>query len=476
MTYQTKFILPALGEGDGGGRIVSWLKHPGETFQADEPVLEIETDKAIIEVSVPCQGEMLEHIVDIDDLVDLGQPIALLEFEGEAPPAAVSVVLMDEPAVLTDAVLPNEAAQQAEDEPDCIIQSEQNQSRIIASPFARKLAREQGEELSQITGSGKGGRIVGSDVLSASNNLRKLKSSKQGIAFDGAMQVSEKWITTSRGEIFAKSWKPELKKVQTTLIMIHGLFAEVDSWASSATVLARRGIHVIAFDLPCHGQSRCNATQFDTIVETMTEAINKTSKGPVAIVGHSFGAAVAARIGSMLDIPLTALVLIAPLGLGSDIDAAFLGGMTHAGSIDVLKREIRKLTVQNMTPGNEFLNALQSKLAEQSNNLIAICKEAAWNGVQQIVITPDLEQSDLPIAIIHGRCDSIIAWQQSLNAPPQVALHLIPNVGHKPHWEASALTTDIITRMCLANGNDDGIALNRSSQTAPTKLGASCDD
>jgi len=61
-------------------------------------------------------------------------------------------------------------------------------------------------------------------------------------------------------------------------------------------------------------------------------------------------------------------------------------------------------------------------------------------------IVETLASLSAPVTLVHGREDAVIPWQHALNAPPATALHLLPGTGHMPHWEAVALTTNIIIR------------------------------
>lgn len=446
MAYQTDFLLPALGEGDGG-RIVSWLKQPGETFENDEPVLEIETDKAVIEVPAPAAGKLLEYLAEVDDLVEIDEAIARIELEGDAPEDAKPAPRAGPPEETTAKPV-DEQTERMSDGQDKIdsLASHDNQRalasglvRPLASPYARKLALEQGIDLHKVTGSGKSGRIIGADVNQSGARVRNVRVS-----------IAEDWVSTSGGRVFVKSWFHDGDNTNATLVLLHGLFADTDVWASTANSLARRGVRVVGFDLPCHGRTTEEATQFDAIVGVTAEAIRQKVSGPITLVGHSFGGAVAARIAATAGLQITGLGLIAPVGLGTEINASFLDGMTHAGTVEVVQRELRKLTVKNINQGREFLDAMREQLDRNAASLREICSDVAHDGVQQITINDNLEQLDVPLVIVQGRGDRVIPWQHALSAPPKTALHLIPDAGHMPQWEAGSLVTDIIQSLCIA--------------------------
>jgi pyruvate dehydrogenase E2 component (dihydrolipoamide acetyltransferase) len=164
----------------------------------------------------------------------------------------------------------------------------------------------------------------------------------------------------------------------------------------------------------------------------------------VTLVGHSFGAAIAARAASRPGIGAEALILIAPVGLGTEIDQSFLTGMTHAATNEAAQRELEKLTVSGMTPSAAFIDALRQGTQARRETLIELCRSVGWNGVQQVHIGPDLANAPCRCTIIHGRRDAIVPWKHALNAPPRTALHLLPDAGHMPQWESGKLVAEIV--------------------------------
>ena len=75
--------LPKMGESVAEATITSWLKEVGDTIDADEPVLEIATDKVDSEVPSEVEGKLIEKLFDIDDVVQVGQTIAIIETDAE---------------------------------------------------------------------------------------------------------------------------------------------------------------------------------------------------------------------------------------------------------------------------------------------------------------------------------------------------------------------------------------------------------
>jgi pyruvate dehydrogenase E2 component (dihydrolipoamide acetyltransferase) len=146
---------------------------------------------------------------------------------------------------------------------------------------------------------------------------------------------------------------------------------------------------------------------------------------------------------------VSSVALIAPAGLGTEINQSFIDGMLNAGSTAVLRRELEKLAVRLPAFGSEFMTDLVASLKERSSALEELVSDLSSSGVQQIDIRGELEQLQMPVSIFWGRQDQIIPWTHALNAPPKIALHLISGVGHMPQWESSNLVLDRLLQMGL---------------------------
>ena len=160
----TSIVMPQLGYDMREGTIVRWLKEEGEDVTRGEIIAEIETDKAVVEFS-PTTGGVLRRIVaGAGDIVPVGQLIAVIGDADEAlpdeltAPASPAAAAEQVPATPAPAPVPTPVAES----PPAVPEGE-----VRASPIARRLAREKGVNLANLTGSGPGGRIVEADVLAA---------------------------------------------------------------------------------------------------------------------------------------------------------------------------------------------------------------------------------------------------------------------------------------------------------------------
>ncbi|MBN1428565.1 MAG: 2-oxo acid dehydrogenase subunit E2 [Anaerolineae bacterium] len=159
--------MPKLGFDMQEGQLVRWLKKPGDPVKVGEPLAEIESDKATIEVEAYVEGTLLQHLVNENDWVPIGAPIAVIGQAGETvDPAALGVV---QPAAEKGAEAAPSTPQQKPASPAPVAAPKSGNGDglpdgVRASPLARKIADEQGVSLSRIRGSGPGGRIVKADV------------------------------------------------------------------------------------------------------------------------------------------------------------------------------------------------------------------------------------------------------------------------------------------------------------------------
>jgi len=159
-------VMPALEMAQETGKLISWLKKEGESVAKGEPLLEVETDKAVMEIESPGDGVLAGITVMAGTEVPVGRTIAWIVRPGEVPPADDVAVesgrkitaaatstgaLAIQPATATSSIAPSAAS-------------------VKISPKARRLASERGVNLADVRGSGAGGEILASDILAATES------------------------------------------------------------------------------------------------------------------------------------------------------------------------------------------------------------------------------------------------------------------------------------------------------------------
>jgi len=472
MTYTKKFTIKRVSADIDEARIVSWAVAEGSLFHAGDLLLEIETDKSVIEIAAEEGGTMKAHLVKEGDSFAFDEPVAELEVEGEptessdgaevdheAVPASSKESIPDPDRGELSGIATSSLAAHATE--TAAPADEREGRRIASTPAARNLARGAGMDVGHIDGTGPGGRVTRADVarMLAEEGAGIVKEGGDSgavppthvtsVPADATGEEAGRLVSTRHGPLHVVFRSPR-KRPQfpyPAVVLLHGMFGDADTWAAMSSTLTATGVHVVVPDLPGHGKTPSNAASFDQVVDAVADAVQQAVQGPVSLVGHSFGAAVAARVSRRLGNALHSLTLIAPVGLGTEIGQSFLSGMTNAQTEEAIARELRKLTENSPSLSPPYLRTLQARLQDRHHVLNTLCTQLARNGVQQIDISADLASIRQPMAVIQGRNDGIVPWMHVLNAPPRAALHLLPKVGHMPQWEAPALTADIILDM-----------------------------
>lgn len=160
----TKVVMPKLGLVMKEGMVVLWHKEEGEHVEKGEELVEIESDKVTTLIESPASGVVRKIIVQEEEIVPCGTPIAVLAEEDEEIPDLDEVVAKTRAVVLTrEQWEEKQALKEAAPE----TAEEKAEADVKVSPAARRLAKERGVDLAQIKGTGPEGRIVREDVLAA---------------------------------------------------------------------------------------------------------------------------------------------------------------------------------------------------------------------------------------------------------------------------------------------------------------------
>ncbi len=180
-----EFKLPELGENITQAVITNVLVNPGSKIEEGTGVLEIETDKATVEVPSDISGIVKDVFVKAGDTVQIGQPLFTIDPAGAAEVSESASVNTDTPVVQAKETLP----QQFKEEPvtrkearNTLRRSEINVKAVPASPSVRRFAREIGIDIVQVRGTGPGGRISETDVKLYAKNINEQLSKSQSVS------------------------------------------------------------------------------------------------------------------------------------------------------------------------------------------------------------------------------------------------------------------------------------------------------
>ena len=161
---QTEILLPKMGESVAEATIIKWLVQEGQTVEADQPIVEIATDKVDSEVPAPEDGVIVKILVNENDVVAVGQPIAIFGQAGESS-ATAPAASAAQPAPAAEVIAAVSAPLVAVPSGDL---GRKGPSGRFYSPLVRSIAKEEGvaiTELEAISGTGAEGRVTKKDIL-----------------------------------------------------------------------------------------------------------------------------------------------------------------------------------------------------------------------------------------------------------------------------------------------------------------------
>ena len=164
--------LPKMGESVAEATITNWLKNVGDTIDIDEPVLEIATDKVDSEVPSEVEGVLVEQLFNVDDVVQVGQTIAIIETDAAASTSDDSKEVADKTPVAKEVVAEVEKPLTDVAATSTAIEST---SERFYSPLVKSMAATEGlsqQELDNIQGTGKDGRVTKNDMLAYLENRK----------------------------------------------------------------------------------------------------------------------------------------------------------------------------------------------------------------------------------------------------------------------------------------------------------------
>lgn len=412
-------ILPKVDMDMSHGTIAVWHAAEGDVVTKGAALFDIETDKAAMEVEAPATGRLHGVTAQPGDRVAVGTTVALIFAEGEAVPdmpAPAKVAAADTPPPPA-AAPPAPSTPSADPKP-----ATAETSAPRATPAARAAARSGGVALGSVHGTGPLGRIQRSDV---ETHLAQTRPS-------GPTPAS--WSPQS-GPLHVSHRKGEGRP----LVLLHGFTADSQSWAAFERSLgATRPL--IRIDLPAHGKSpRRRIAGFADLARMVVEAFDEATRDlpAVDLLGHSLGGALAIALADIRPRRVASLSLIAPAGLGPEIDAAALTGITRASRVESLAPWLRRLTAEPSGITDDYAKAAMRLRADPELRAAqADMADALFpDGVQSFDLRAAVERLEAPTCLIWGRADRILPYRQALALRTDAALHLLDGAGHIPQYE-----------------------------------------
>ena len=426
-------ILPKVDMDMTHGTLATWHVAEGEPVAKGAALFDIETDKAAMEVEAPASGTLQHVTAKPGDKVAVGTVVAFIYADGESlAPAPAGA----EPQATPAAPAPAQALAQAQApvmRADPVVSQT---AKPRATPAARATARRSGADLDQIPGTGPQGRIQRADVEGWAS---------APAAFPQPVAAPAVW-TPQPGPLHVSRRTGS----GVPVVLLHGFTADSQSWAPLEKALGP-DCALIRIDLPGHGRSpRRRLASFADLARMMTEAFDDAARDHdrLHVIGHSLGGALAIALADIRPRRIASLSLIAPAGLGPDIDTGALVGITRATRAESLAPWLRRLTATPDAISDDYARAA---MHQRSDPALRACQATLADvlfpdGVQPFDLRPALARLDCPTTIIWGRSDHILPWRQALAARGDFALHLLAGAGHVPQIECPDRVARILLR------------------------------
>jgi pyruvate dehydrogenase E2 component (dihydrolipoamide acetyltransferase) len=237
-------VMPALEMAQENGKLLAWRKKEGESVTKGEALLEIETDKAVVEVEAPGDGILAGITADVGAVVPVGQTIAWLVAPGEKPPAMAATAA---PAARASSSPGRTAAATAPAAAQHVGPAAQ------ISPKARRLAKELGVDIARIRGTGPDGTITSEDVQRAADAKNASVAAPAGVEVLSqvarlmAERTTQSWTTVPHfflvrevdgGALVAarKKWSVQAEKTQSAAPTITGRLLPADITGGTFTL------------------------------------------------------------------------------------------------------------------------------------------------------------------------------------------------------------------------------------------------
>ena len=423
-----EIVMPRVDMDMSSGRMGRWHAAEGAHVVKGATLFEIETDKAAMEVDAPASGVLKFVAASEGDVLPVGACIGWIVADGETfvPPARVRARPRPHPGPLPE----GEGALGRRRPPLLPL----GEGGAIGRPEGRPSFRT--GYWRRMRGSARARRPPpGGSRASAACGLRACAAPDRLAAFSGA---------TSR-----RRRPPRGARPMSIGCGCSGARARrsCSCTASAPTLTAggrciaccRQTLPALAIDLPGHGLSSLGEdASFEALVEAARGVLIEEGVSAAHIVGHSLGGAVAAALAHKPGVKALSLMLIAPAGLGDDVNAAFFDGYLQADTEAALTPWLHMLVVDRAALGSALARTTLRQRSERP--LVAEQRRLAGalfaGGRQTIDIRGHLAAPEAPTKIVFGLEDRITPARHAEGLSGLIALHRFPRIGHMPHLEA----------------------------------------
>jgi len=232
-------------------------------------------------------------------------------------------------------------------------------------------------------------------------------------------------------------------------LLIHGFTGDLNNWLfNHGPLAAQRAVYAV--DLPGHGQSSKDVGQGSLVELTgvVSQWMETLELPRVHVIGHSLGGVIALALAIKRPEQILSCTLLAPAGLGEEIDGEYLEGVVTAERRKELTTHLQKLFADSTRVSRQLVDDMlkYKRLDGVRIALRAILDHMIVDGRQAIMMRDQLQQLQIPTLILWGREDRIIPVSHSSNLPESVSVHVFEDCGHMVQMEAANDVNRIISR------------------------------
>jgi len=217
------------------------------------------------------------------------------------------------------------------------------------------------------------------------------------------------------------------------LVLLHGFGGDINNWLFNAEPLSSNRA-VYALDLPGHGGS---VKEAGDLVAAVRGFLDARGIERAHLAGHSLGGLVAAELALADPGRVLSLTLVAPVGLGEEIDREYIDGFVAASGRRDLKPVLQRLFADPDQVNRQMVDdVLKYKRLDGVQAALEALRDRYFPDGRQATVL-DLDGYSGPVLVIWGERDAIIPAAHADHAPGRADVHVLPDVGHSPHMEAA---------------------------------------
>jgi len=233
----------------------------------------------------------------------------------------------------------------------------------------------------------------------------------------------------------------------TPLVLIHGFGGDLNNWLFNQETLAGKRA-VYALDLPGHGQSskQVGNGSLADFAQLLGDVMDALGIPKAHLAGHSMGGGVAIEFALANPARVASLTLIAPAGLGPEINGGYIDGFIESTGRRDIKPHLEQLFADAELVSRQMINDILAykRLDGVDAALRAIRDKVFPGGKQAQVLRDKLGSLSMPIQVIWGENDAIVPAKQAQGLPGKVKVSVLKGFGHMPQMEAAAEVNKLI--------------------------------